>query len=63
LPERTDKRDSISVAASVTGFILEFVDGVKGDNVSPKAMPKVLICSFLIRMKLELMKTELGPKS
>jgi hypothetical protein len=62
LPERTDKRDSISVAASVSGFTLEFVDGVKGDNVSPKAMPKVLICS-LIRMKLELIKTELEPKS
>lgn len=41
LPERTDKRDAIAVGASMTGFQIEFVDGVRGDTVVPKAKPKV----------------------
>ncbi|RDW82819.1 hypothetical protein BP6252_03931 [Coleophoma cylindrospora] len=40
LPERSDKRDGIAVGARVTGFSLEFSDGVRGSAMSQKAMPK-----------------------
>lgn len=37
LPSRTDNRDAMALAASVTGLEFEFVDGVR--EVSPKALP------------------------
>jgi hypothetical protein len=39
LPERTDKRDGMSLAASLTNLRLTWRDGVKGDMVHPKAIP------------------------
>jgi hypothetical protein len=33
LPERSDRRDAFAVAASVTGFDVDFVDGVDGEKV------------------------------
>ncbi|KAK7983924.1 hypothetical protein PG989_011326 [Apiospora arundinis] len=39
LPERTDKRDAMSLTSSLTGFNLEFIDGVKGEAVPDKAIP------------------------
>ena len=41
LRERSDKRDAIVLSSSVTGFEVEFVDAVKGDEVSDKARPAV----------------------
>ncbi|KAI1611048.1 hypothetical protein EDD37DRAFT_693586 [Exophiala viscosa] len=39
LPTRPDKRDSISVQASLTEFDVTFVDGVVGSEIGDKALP------------------------
>ncbi|RAL67175.1 hypothetical protein DID88_007953 [Monilinia fructigena] len=39
LPERSDKRDAMILSASLTGFQVEFVDGLLGEHVSDKARP------------------------
>ncbi|ESZ94730.1 glycosyltransferase family 25 protein [Sclerotinia borealis F-4128] len=39
LRERSDKRDAMVLSASLTGFEVEFVDGMKGDEISDKARP------------------------
>ncbi|KAI0005800.1 glycosyltransferase family 25 protein [Xylariaceae sp. FL0662B] len=39
LPERTDKRDALSLMASLTGFKLTWVDGVAGKTIPDKALP------------------------
>lgn len=41
LPERTDKRDFLSLAASISGFKVEWLDGVKPKTLQEKAMPNV----------------------
>ncbi|VUC32940.1 unnamed protein product [Clonostachys rosea] len=40
LPERTDRRDSITLQAALSNLDFEFIDGVYGDNVKNKAIPK-----------------------
>ncbi|KAJ5415587.1 hypothetical protein N7465_004282 [Penicillium sp. CMV-2018d] len=39
MKERTDKRDFLTLAASVSGFNVEWLDGVRPDDLNPKAMP------------------------
>ncbi|KAI1873785.1 uncharacterized protein JN550_003054 [Neoarthrinium moseri] len=39
LPERSDKRDALALTSALTGFQVEFVDGVKGESVPDKAVP------------------------
>ncbi|PQE08813.1 glycosyltransferase family 25 protein [Rutstroemia sp. NJR-2017a WRK4] len=39
LEERTDKRDAFVLGASLTGFGVEFIAGLKGDKLSEKARP------------------------
>ncbi|TVY30590.1 Procollagen galactosyltransferase [Lachnellula hyalina] len=39
LKERTDKRDAMILSSSLTGFEVEFVDAVKGEDVLDKARP------------------------
>ncbi|KAJ5202793.1 hypothetical protein N7449_004872 [Penicillium cf. viridicatum] len=39
MKERTDKRDFLTLAASVSGFKVEWLDGVRPDDLHPKAMP------------------------
>ncbi|KAK6953170.1 hypothetical protein Daesc_005470 [Daldinia eschscholtzii] len=39
LPERSDKRDAIALTSKLTGFGVEWVDGVKGETVPDKALP------------------------
>ncbi len=39
LAERTDKRDAIALTAALTGFDVEWVDGVRGQSVPDKALP------------------------
>ncbi|EKV04881.1 LPS glycosyltransferase, putative [Penicillium digitatum PHI26] len=39
MKERTDKRDFLTLAASVSGFKVEWLDGVRPDELHPKAMP------------------------
>lgn len=39
LPERSDKRDALTLISTLTGFNIEWVDGVKGEAVSDKALP------------------------
>jgi hypothetical protein len=38
-PWQTDRKDSISLAASYSGISLNFVDGVDADNIHEKAFP------------------------
>ncbi|CAN8104803.1 unnamed protein product [Discula destructiva] len=53
LPERSDKRDAIALASSLTGFDVEWVDGVRGETIPDKAVP------YGVNRKL-LMETNLG---
>lgn len=39
LPERTDRRDAIALTSSLTGFDVEWVDGVHGPEIPDKAVP------------------------
>lgn len=39
LPERSDKRDALSLAAGLTGFEVEYIEGVRGASVPDKALP------------------------
>ncbi|RAH46906.1 uncharacterized protein BO95DRAFT_481398 [Aspergillus brunneoviolaceus CBS 621.78] len=39
LPSRPDKRDNIILGSSVSGFRVEWVDGVTPDEVNPKSIP------------------------
>ena len=39
LKDRTDKLDAIQLAASLTGFNLDVIEGVRGTEVSNKSMP------------------------
>jgi GR25 family glycosyltransferase involved in LPS biosynthesis len=41
LLERSDKRDAMQLAAALSGLQLSWVDGVKGDEIHPKAVPMV----------------------
>ncbi|KAJ5297911.1 hypothetical protein PENANT_c012G03742 [Penicillium antarcticum] len=40
LKERTDKRDFLTVSASVSGFQVEWLDGVRPQELQQKALPK-----------------------
>ena len=39
LPERTDHRDALALTSSLSGFHIDFVDGVKGESIVEKAYP------------------------
>ncbi|KAI0480504.1 hypothetical protein GGR56DRAFT_687682 [Xylariaceae sp. FL0804] len=39
LPERSDKRDALALTSALTGFHLDFVDGVRGETIPDKAVP------------------------
>ncbi|ROW07444.1 hypothetical protein VMCG_03733 [Cytospora schulzeri] len=39
LPERTDKRDAMTLTSALTGFDVEWVDGVRGEDIPDKAVP------------------------
>lgn len=39
LPERSDKRDAIALASTLTGFHVDWVDGVRGEQIPDKAIP------------------------
>jgi len=39
LPERSDKRDALALTSSLTGFRIDWVEGVKGESVPDKALP------------------------
>ncbi len=47
LPERSDKLDAMRVTASLTGFDFEVLEGIKGDTLSPKALPGVSRYQFI----------------
>lgn len=46
IPSRTDKRDQLVLGSSLTGFVIDFIDGVNADEINPKTYPYV--CNFLI---------------
>ncbi|MCJ1313341.1 hypothetical protein MMC25_007018 [Agyrium rufum] len=39
LPERTDRRDGLTLAAAVSNFDFEFVDGIHGETLLDKVLP------------------------
>ena len=39
MPERGDKRDAFSLAASLTDLSVEYIDGVSGEKIPTKALP------------------------
>ena len=39
MPERSDKRDAMTLAASLTGFNVDYVDGIRGDTIPNKSLP------------------------
>ena len=39
MPERSDKRDAMSLAASLSGFNVNYIDGVYGETIPNKALP------------------------
>jgi len=39
LPERSDKRDALALTSSLTGFKIDYIDGVKGETIPDKAVP------------------------
>jgi hypothetical protein len=39
LPERSDKRDALTLMSRLSGFSIEWVDGVKPADIPPKAVP------------------------
>lgn len=39
LPERTDKRDALTLTSSLVGFKIDWVNGVKGESIPDKAVP------------------------
>ncbi|KXJ85182.1 hypothetical protein Micbo1qcDRAFT_186738 [Microdochium bolleyi] len=39
LPERTDKRDALSLSSALTGFKITWQDGVKGETIPDRALP------------------------
>ncbi|KAB5526260.1 glycosyltransferase family 25 protein [Coniochaeta sp. 2T2.1] len=39
LPERSDKRDALTLASSLTGFKLDWIPGVRGESIPDKAVP------------------------
>ena len=41
MPSRTDKLDAMTLAASLTGFEFDIIEGVQGDSVSQKALSGV----------------------
>lgn len=43
MPSRTDKLDAMILAASVTGFNFDVLEGVQGDTVSEKALSGVSV--------------------
>lgn len=54
MKERTDKLDAIHLAASLTGFHLDVIEGVIGGEISPRTLPPKgvpKVRSLLIRFK------------
>lgn len=39
LPERSDKRDALDLMAALSGFEIDWVDGVRSSSISDKAVP------------------------
>lgn len=39
LRERTDKRDAMALMAALSGFKVDWIDGVRPDNIPDKAVP------------------------
>lgn len=41
MPHRIDKKDYLSLMAMVSDLDIEFIDGVNGSEIHPKALPAV----------------------
>ncbi|KAK7755699.1 hypothetical protein SLS62_002310 [Diatrype stigma] len=54
LPERSDKRDAMTLTSALTGFHIDFVDGVRGETIPDKAVP------FGVTDRKKFMETNLG---
>ena len=49
MPSRTDKLDAMTLAASLTGFEFDVLEGVQGDSVSQKALSGVSLLSLSLQ--------------
>ena len=43
MPSRTDKLDAMTLAASLTGFEFDILEGVQGETISQKALSGVSV--------------------
>lgn len=43
MPSRTDKLDAMTLAASVTGFDFDVLEGVQGESIPKKALSGVSV--------------------
>lgn len=41
MPDRFDRRDSVTLTSALTGFEVQFADGIRAADVSDKAMPPI----------------------
>ena len=39
MPERSDKRDALSLASSLTNLTFDYIDGIIGKDIPNKALP------------------------
>ena len=39
MPERSDKRDAMTLVSSLSGFNVEYINGIRGETVLDKALP------------------------
>ncbi|KAI0389754.1 glycosyltransferase family 25 protein [Xylariaceae sp. FL0594] len=52
LPERSDRRDALVLTGALTGFHMEFVDGVRGETIPDKAIPSPVDRKVLMEANL-----------
>jgi len=43
LPSRTDRRDVLTLTAAHTDIDIQWIDGVKGEDLSQKGIPLVVV--------------------
>ena len=46
MPDRTDKLDAMRLAASLTDFDFDVIEGISGADVPAKALPGVRFTSY-----------------
>lgn len=64
MPSRSDKLDAMTLAASLTGFDFDVLEGVQGDTVSQKALSGVsLPIPYAQKATILIITQELGEET